>query len=113
MSADRRSEFERAVDLFASGSKEEAIEAMRTLIGSEPSYADAYEMLGMMLYKSGRIDEAIEWTLRLCEIDPASAMAHTNLSVFYMRKGLKEKAEDEKAKAAVLRFSAPPPKGPR
>lgn len=112
MSADRRSEYERAVDLFASGDKEGAITAMRALIGREPVYADAYETLGMMLYKAGRIDEAIEWTQRLCEIDPASAMAHTNLSVFYMRQGLKEKAEEEKAKAAVLRFSVPPPKGP-
>lgn len=113
MSAERRVEFERALALFAQGDKEEAIAAMRVLIGRHPAYADAYEMMGMMLYKHGRLDEAIEWTERLCVIDPSSAMAHANLSVFYMRKGFKEKTEEEKAKAAVLRFSAAPPKSPR
>ncbi|MCG3177092.1 MAG: hypothetical protein MOGMAGMI_02058 [Candidatus Omnitrophica bacterium] len=111
MSADPRAEYERAVDLFATGRKDEAIGVLRDLIGAHPSYADAYETIGMMLYKTGKIDEAIEWTLRLCEVDPASAMARTNLSVFYMRKGLKEKAEEQKALAAVLRFGSTPPKG--
>ena len=58
----------------------------------------------MTYYKQGRLDEAIEWTDKLAALRPDYAMAHTNLSVFYMKKGMKERAEEEKAKAVVLNF---------
>ena len=98
-------DFERAVDLFSQGKKEEAAAALRALIARRPDYADAYETLGMVLYKLGRLDEAIEWTEKLAALEPEEPMAHVNLSVFYMKKGMKERAEEEKAKATVLQFS--------
>ena len=100
-----RTAYEKAVDFFASGKHEEAIQALGELIKAHPDYADAYESLGMVYYKIGRLDEAIEWTLKLAALRPKDAMAHTNLSVFYMKKGMKEKAEEEKAVAMVLKFS--------
>lgn len=99
-------EFERAVDLFAAGKKEEAAQALTTLIELYPDFADAYESLGMVYYKMGQLDQAIEWTKKLAALRPAYAMAHTNLSVFYMKQGNKEKAEEEKALATVLNFSS-------
>ena len=104
---DPKKEYEKTVDIFASGKKEEAADALKTLIAAHPDFHDAYETLGMVLYKMDRLDEAIEWTERLAVRRPDYAMAHTNLSVFYMKKGMKEKAEEEKAKAVVLSFSAP------
>ena len=104
METDARTAYEKAVDLFASGKSEEAVEALRSLIKTYPDHADAYESLGMVCYKMGRLDEAIEWTLKLAALRPKDSMAHTNLSVFYMKKGMKEKAEEEKAKATVLSF---------
>ncbi|HTL70457.1 MAG TPA: tetratricopeptide repeat protein [Candidatus Eisenbacteria bacterium] len=105
MSDEAKAEFERAVDLFGQGKKEEAAAALLALIGRRPDYADAYETLGMVLYKTGRLDEAIEWTEKLAALKPDEPMAHVNLSVFYMKKGMKERAEEEKAKATVLQFS--------
>ena len=100
-----RTDYEKAVDLFAAGKSEEAAVAFSKLIQVHPDHADAYESLGMVYYKMGRLDEAIEWTLKLAALRPKDSMAHTNLSVFYMKKGMKEKAEEEKAIATVLKFS--------
>ena len=105
MTGDTRREYEKAVDLFGQGKREEAAAALRAIIEKDPDFYDAYESLGMICYKMGRLDKGIEWTQRWAERRPGEAMAHTNLSVFYMKKGDKEKAEVEKAKATVLNFS--------
>ena len=107
MADDTRFDYEKAVDLFGHGRFDEAAAALEALIARSPDFDDAYETLGMVLYKMGRVDEAIEWTTRLAGRRPDHAMAHTNLSVFYMKKGMKERAEEEKAKAVVLSFSKP------
>ena len=41
---------------------------------------------------------------RLTEINPQEIMAHTNLSVYYMKQGRIEDAENEKAEATALQF---------
>ncbi len=102
---DIRTQYEKSIDLFAQGKREEAAAALRAIIEKNPDFDDAYESLGMVYYKMGHLDEAIEWTERWVALKPDAAMAHTNLSVFYMKKGDKEKAEVEKAKAVVLNFS--------
>jgi len=98
-------EFEAAVDLFGQGKFQEAVVALGVLIEKNPGFCDAYESLGMVYYKMGRLDEAIEWTEKWVALKPDEAMAHTNLSVFYMKKGDKQRAEEEKAKAVILNFS--------
>ena len=96
--------YEKALDLFGAGNFEGAAKALLEIVKTHASYADAYEALGRVYYKLDRLDDAIEWITKLSELRPDYAMAHTNLSVFYMKKGLKEKAEEEKAKATVLSF---------
>lgn len=96
--------YEKSVDLFVMGKKEEAIQVLLELISKDPTYQDAYESLGMLYFKLGNLDKAIECTEKLVELNPNHSMAHTNLSIFYMKKGNKEKAEEEKAKATVLSF---------
>ena len=107
MTDEARIAYEKAVSLFGEGRKEEAASALLEIIGKFPGYADAYETLGMVYYKSGSLDKAIEWTDRFAALRPEEPMAHTNLSIFYMKKGNKEKAEEEKALATVLQFSKP------
>ncbi len=99
-----RNAYENAVDLIAKGEKERAAEALEAMISVYPDFADAYETLGMVFYKLNRYDDAIVWTDKLAKLRPDYAMAHTNLSVFYMKKGDKIKAEEEKALATVLSF---------
>lgn len=40
----------------------------------------------------------------LLKLDPEHVLAHTNLSIFYMKLGDREKAEEEKAKATLAAF---------
>ncbi len=96
--------YEKALDLFGAGKFHEAEAALLELVKTHPSYADAFEALGRVYYKLDRLDDAIQWMTKLSELRPDYALAHTNLSVFYMKKGLKEKAEEEKTKATVLSF---------
>lgn len=97
-----------ALELFAQAkegeSHEKAIELLRKAITENPKNEDAYESLGVMLGREEKYDEAIKIMQQLELINPQSIMAQTNLSIFYMKIGDKEKAEEHKAKGTVLQF---------
>ncbi|MCC6143802.1 MAG: tetratricopeptide repeat protein [Candidatus Hydrogenedentes bacterium] len=82
--------------------RDEAIELLKEAILLQPAFEDAYEALGVILHRHHRVDEAIHYMRRLEALNPNSVMAHSNLSVFYMTKGMIAEAEDEKARAAQL-----------
>ena len=85
--------------------KDEIVEPMlREAIQKNPKMADAYETLGVLLSRHERYDEAIEIMKRLKEINPEEVMAYSNLSLFYMKKGMIQEAEDEKAAATAASF---------
>ena len=69
-----------------------------------PTYEDAYEVLGVILHRHHRVDEAIYYMLQLKALNPNCVMAHTNLSVFYVAKGMIQEAEEAKAQSAVLQM---------
>lgn len=69
-----------------------------------PAYTDALEGLGLTLERMGNADEAIRINTRYAHLHPAAVMPHTNLSRLYMFKGLKTEAEEEMAKATMLKF---------
>lgn len=79
-----------------------SIGLLREAVLLEPGFEDAYEALGVILHRHQRTDEAIHWMKRLARKNPNSVMAHTNLSVFYVSKGMITEAEDEKAIARQL-----------
>jgi folate-binding protein YgfZ len=89
----------RAVEEFAADRESEAIELYERAIAVCPSYADAYEALGVIFGRHGRYEEAIDLMQRLLEVDPMSVMAHTNLSLYYNQLGRIEDAEREAAEA--------------
>ena len=82
----------------------EAVSLLRQSLELDPKLEDAYEALGVILHKRGQIDEAIELMKTLVELNADSVMAHTNLSVFYVEKGLKDEAEEEKAISLSIRM---------
>ncbi len=86
----------------AADEDESSIEYLREALVLAPDFEDAYEALGVILHRHGRTDEAVEVMLRLADMNPDCVMAHTNLSVFYVAKGLIAEAEAEKAKAEHL-----------
>ena len=69
-----------------------------------PHFADAYEALGVMLGRQDRFQEAISLMEKLTEVDPDSTMAHTNLSLFLMKLGKIEEAENHKSLATMKSF---------
>ena len=84
-----------------------AVSKLKDAIALSPKFEDAYETLGVILSKiddGAYLDEAIEYMQKLAAMNEDSVMAHTNLSVFYLDKGDKEKAEEEKAISMSIRM---------
>src|SRR5438105_3758490 len=79
-----------------------AVASLERAVAADPKLADAWEALGVIYDKLGRLDEAIAATEKLVELQPDEVMPHTNLSRFYVKKGLKEKAELEQGKARLI-----------
>lgn len=98
--------YEKALAVFAEEDENEdsSIQLLRQAISYDPLFEDAYESLGVILSKRDKLDEAIETMLHLVELNADSVMAHTNLSVFYLEKGWKEKAEEEKAISTTIQM---------
>jgi folate-binding protein YgfZ len=92
--------------LFSEGQDEAAIDKLRQALALQPDLLAAYEALGVILSRHEEYDEAIALMNQLLALDPDHVLAHTNLSIFYMKLGDKEKAEEEKAKATSAAFRA-------
>lgn len=97
---------EAGLTAFANNEADTAITHLERALGLAPNNADNYEALGAVLGRLDRYAEAINVTEALTTLEPDRIMAHTNLSVFYMQIGDKERAEDEKATATVLTMKA-------
>ena len=75
---------------------------LSALLAKHPGYADALEALGVLRSRLGQYAEAITLMEQLLDADPDRAMAHTNMSIYWLKLGDKEQAEDHKAKATSL-----------
>jgi tetratricopeptide (TPR) repeat protein len=91
-----------ALDLFADGDQERALEEYRKAVGADPSFTEAMHGLARTLQDLNRLEEAISVAQRIAEIDPDDVLAHTSLSVLYQKKGMIPEAEAEANKARVL-----------
>lgn len=104
--AQRESLLHEALHAFAEGNDDVAIGALEELLnntGTEVDHVDiqATEALGVIYGRLNQVDKAIECMHNLLKYDPDSIMAHTNLSIFHLKQGNKELAEEEKAKATI------------
>lgn len=95
----------RGGELFQQNKLSEAKSFLEHTIVFDPSFADAYESLGVILGREGRYEEAIEWMEKLLSVDQGSVMAHTNKSLYLMKLGKIEEAEAEKSLATVKSFA--------
>jgi len=97
--------YSKAVDTFQKESEKEAILAFEGLLKVDSKNEDVLEGLGVLLGRVDRFEEGIELMDLVLKSNPDSIMAHTNKSLFLMRLGKIEEAEEEKAQATVKSFS--------
>ncbi len=91
-----------ALDLFADGDQERALEEYKQSVEADSSFTEALHGMARALQDLNRLDEAIEVSNRIVEADPDDVLAHTSLSVLYQKKGMVPEAEAEANKARVL-----------
>lgn len=91
--------------LFLKHHEEDALYLLKKATLLYPLDAELIEMYGALLGRLARYEDAIQAFDELEKVDPTSVMAHTNKSLFYMKLGQIEKAEEEKSKATVKSFA--------
>lgn len=96
--------YDDAIIDFQNDQEDSAVIKLNKAIELDPLFEDAYESLGVIYGRHEKFDQAIELMQKLSEINPSSVMAHTNMSLYYMRLGNIEKAEEEKSIATVKSF---------
>ncbi|MFT7518894.1 MAG: Flp pilus assembly protein TadD [Kiritimatiellia bacterium] len=92
-------DYDQAVKAFAAGDTPTALRLLGHALSLDPTFADGYEVLGVILGRSGAYHEAIDFFKRLEEVAPAEPLVHTNLSLYYMKLGDTETAELHRALA--------------
>jgi predicted O-linked N-acetylglucosamine transferase (SPINDLY family) len=88
--------------LWASGSKDAALGAMRNAAGLLPQDAETHANLGTTLNELGRLDEAEASLRKALEIDPDLTAAHVQLGNTYQLKGQYADAESSIRSAISL-----------
>ena len=96
--------YDHAIDLFHNEKYQEAISYFEKAIIIDPLFEDAYESLGVLYGRLENYDKAIELMAELKKINPKCMMALTNLSLYHMKLGNIETAEDFKGQATFLNF---------
>lgn len=91
-----------ALDLYAEGRHQEAIEQYKKAIELDASFTDAMHGLARAYQDLNRLDEAIEVAKKISALDPNDTLAHTSLSILYQKKGMVPEAEEEGNKARIL-----------
>lgn len=98
--------YQEAISLSQNGNFQSAITKLEESIRLSPKSPDALEVLGILYSKENRLEDAIEMMKRLSQVLPNHIMAHTNLSRFYVQKGMILEAEQEQAEARRLSWKA-------
>lgn len=95
----------KGVKLFQEEKEKESIELLELCLDIFPGHSDACESIGVILGRLGQFEKAIDYMDKLLVVEPESVMAHTNKSLYLMKLGRIEEAEEEKSHAAVKSFS--------
>lgn len=106
---DKKSEFDRAVELYKHGDNFGAIELLQKVLEQNANNADAWYFLGLACYDSGwfwRAGDAFEHLLRF---RPNTADAHAKLSYALILGSQSERAVVEAQRAIELGDSSPEP----
>jgi folate-binding Fe-S cluster repair protein YgfZ/Tfp pilus assembly protein PilF len=96
--------YEKAQECFHQNKVREAQSYLKICLRVDPTFWDAYEVMGVILGRDEKFQEAIFWIDQILEKNPHHVLAHTNKSLFLMRLGQIELAEKHKQLAANATF---------
>jgi Flp pilus assembly protein TadD len=108
-------QYDDALFAFSQGDYDSAIARLQSLLAAEPSHFDAQLALGMACYRQGDYAAAIAEGHKAEQLRPKEQLVHTNLSLFYLKAGDKQKAEHHGLQARIAGWRenlAPPGTGP-
>jgi len=91
---------------FSRGDFDGAIGKLKAVLAADPAHFDAQLALGMAYYRRGDIASAIAEGHRAEALRPKEQLVHTNLSLFYMKSGDRQKAEHHGLKAKIESWRA-------
>src|SRR2546429_3552417 len=94
--------YDRAIDLFADGKLDEAVETYRAAIALDPAYSDAWHGLAMAYSELKQHDKAVEAGRRLRGLGPRDPPRPTRLSRFFPAAGMIAAAAARSAKAGMV-----------
>jgi len=104
-------QYDDAMFAFSQGDYDLAITRLKSLLEQEPAHFEAQLALGMACYRKGDYAAAIAEGHKAEQLRPREQLVHTNLSLFYMKAGDKQKAEHHglQARIAGWRENMAPP----
>lgn len=97
--------YQEALRLYHGAEPEKARQSLEGLLETNPAFEEAYEALSVIYSKLNRLDDAVETAKKWIRLNPNALMAHTNLSRFYLEKGMIAEAEHEQAEARRLSWA--------
>jgi len=86
---------------FSRGDYAGAIVRLKAVLAVEPAHFDAQLALGMAYYRQGDFLAAIAEGHKAEALRPREQLVHTNLSLFYMKSGDRQKAEHHGLQAKI------------
>lgn len=98
---DLQEQYDDAMLDFSMAEYDLAIEKLKQILEQDPQHFDAQLALGMAYYRKGDFPTAITEGHKAEKLRPDEQLVHTNLSLFYMRSGDKDTAEQHGLKARV------------
>ena len=97
----QQEEYDDAMFDFSRGEFDVTISKLRGILAADPSHFDAQLSLGMAYYRKGDFVSAIAEGHKAEQLKPKEQLVHTNLSLFYMKSGDKQKAEHHGLQARI------------
>lgn len=91
---------------FSRGDFGSAIVKLKAVLAADPAYFDAQLALGMAHYRQGDYAAAVAEGHKAEQLRPREQLVHTNLSLFYMKAGDKQKAEHHGLQAKIESWRA-------
>ena len=79
--------------MLDSGDSVRAISALENLVSSDPTYVDAYDVLGRAQFELGQLDKSLETYKMACQLTPGSITRLQNLGMMTYYAGDRQEAE--------------------